>query len=967
MAVQKRMTTGTEMDPLLKLLLSAGLDHFRKPFHEVGIDSVADAEALSDANLTALGLKKGHILKFRRSVATKVIESASSTPALETSSLLVQGRSDVEIHGTASTRTASYGAVAYTPLEVELPRTEATTTMSKYYRWPFWLLAATLAAVCSAEGYLVYCFKKASSSGQGPVVNATRSRQVEDRHHPKKSRKHHHKNNQNTLPVAQPTALPASSDAAVEASTAPPLSNGAMLAPSLDSIPFAKAPPHPLSPDLSAWSSAVPGPPYPTGAWFLNAMLGGIGGEQAGVDISTSTGSDGSDTTSSTDDDECAKSFPVAPLPYAVKMCAKSGLQVSYGHDRQQASRLSVSDVFAPDWTFQAYQTRSTVHESSQEGYETVPSALQPTLRPFLKAHSALTSTFRYAFDTVTTTSGSGSSSSSGSSDGNVLDFPLARGSPYMTGIYRGSSVLPLLTTTWAVQSVVLGIIPHSNAASQSTEPSERATTSTVAREMSSVPFFKASAPSSSSSSSSSCAANPACAALHLEGLCCPTAAGVMLGCCDNSADTSSSSSGAASAPSPSSTSPPISPTPKPASSLSSSSSTSPSSHSSCEANPACGALGLKGLCCPTGAGVLLGCCGSGNGDTSGTDQSGDSSGAATASLTGESFLVTLTNGQKWALFASQIGGQSPMLHWNAKHVWLAPHPASSTNSGADDGSEDKSTQSDAAARVVVRLARLADPSLAIPSDFSESSPSSTSSDGDNSDSGSSTTTASSVATTAEAEIAAWAALWAHRQAVPINGDVQWSVRNSGGAVTGSDQGNGGEIDGSADGASRYTSNRGAGAIDSGVGRLTYVWTTEPLNSASSPKATSPHSPTPTPLLMLALPHHQDALRTAATNAATTSSDGDSSSSSTSNTQAVPSVALACVKGYMVAHVGHVWALQWHLPRIGSDSVFEATQPLNEKIAEATSSRFPYGDDGADPNAVDNVRKEEMSWFHLWL
>jgi hypothetical protein len=62
----------------------------------------------------------------------------------------------------------------------------------------------------------------------------------------------------------------------------------------------------------------------------------------------------------------------------------------------------------------------------------------------------------------------------------------------------------------------------------------------------------------------------------------------------------------------------------------------------------------------------------------------------------------------------------------------------------------------------------------------------------------------------------------------------------------------------------------------------------------------------------------------------------------------------------MVAHVGHVWALQWHLPRIGSDSVFEATQPLNEKIAEATSSRFPYGDDGADPNAVDNVRKEEM-------
>jgi len=47
---------------------------------------------------------------------------------------------------------------------------------------------------------------------------------------------------------------------------------------------------------------------------------------------------------------------------------------------------------------------------------------------------------------------------------------------------------------------------------------------------------------SSFSPSPSSCAANPACEVLHLEGLCCPNAAGMNLGCCSDSSDTASSS-----------------------------------------------------------------------------------------------------------------------------------------------------------------------------------------------------------------------------------------------------------------------------------------------------------------------------------------------------------------------------------------------------------------------------------------
>jgi hypothetical protein len=52
----------------------------------------------------------------------------------------------------------------------------------------------------------------------------------------------------------------------------------------------------------------------------------------------------------------------------------------------------------------------------------------------------------------------------------------------------------------------------------------------------------------------------------------------------------------------------PTAPTPAPKTS-SSSSSFSGGGHSSCGANSACGDLGLTGECCPTNAGIMLGCC----------------------------------------------------------------------------------------------------------------------------------------------------------------------------------------------------------------------------------------------------------------------------------------------------------------------------------------------------------------------
>eukprot|EP00930_Biecheleria_cincta_P045202 TRINITY_DN31163_c0_g1_i1.p1 TRINITY_DN31163_c0_g1~~TRINITY_DN31163_c0_g1_i1.p1 ORF type:complete len:944 (+),score=135.18 TRINITY_DN31163_c0_g1_i1:44-2875(+) len=79
----------------------------------------------------------------------------------------------------------------------------------------------------------------------------------------------------------------------------------------------------------------------------------------------------------------------------------------------------------------------------------------------------------------------------------------------------------------------------------------------------------------------SACAKHPACAALNLTGACCPNIAGVSMGCCDGAdVGEASSSSDAASLGS-----------------------------SACARHPACAALKLTGSCCPNNAGVSMGCC----------------------------------------------------------------------------------------------------------------------------------------------------------------------------------------------------------------------------------------------------------------------------------------------------------------------------------------------------------------------
>ena len=82
---------------------------------------------------------------------------------------------------------------------------------------------------------------------------------------------------------------------------------------------------------------------------------------------------------------------------------------------------------------------------------------------------------------------------------------------------------------------------------------------------------------------SASCSAYAACASLGLTGDCCPTAQGVALGCCALGGAPDS----------------PVGPASK----------DTLSKPASCSAHTGCAALGLTGDCCPTAAGVALGCC----------------------------------------------------------------------------------------------------------------------------------------------------------------------------------------------------------------------------------------------------------------------------------------------------------------------------------------------------------------------
>lgn len=89
----------------------------------------------------------------------------------------------------------------------------------------------------------------------------------------------------------------------------------------------------------------------------------------------------------------------------------------------------------------------------------------------------------------------------------------------------------------------------------------------------------------------SSCMSHTACSSAGLSGECCPTATGIMLGCCDEVASPGKGNTISQSS--------------------SSSSSSSDGDDASCGQHQACTSAGLTGVCCPTEDGIMLGCCSS--------------------------------------------------------------------------------------------------------------------------------------------------------------------------------------------------------------------------------------------------------------------------------------------------------------------------------------------------------------------
>lgn len=84
-------------------------------------------------------------------------------------------------------------------------------------------------------------------------------------------------------------------------------------------FPFATTTKHPFRPG-KLWGAVEP--PYPTGAWWLNLVIG-------------------------------EGDYPVAPLPYAVKSTDR-GVGVSYSAMRRVESAKRVEDAYAPDLSVSA-------------------------------------------------------------------------------------------------------------------------------------------------------------------------------------------------------------------------------------------------------------------------------------------------------------------------------------------------------------------------------------------------------------------------------------------------------------------------------------------------------------------------------------------------------------------------------------------------------------------------------------
>ena len=221
-------------------------------------------------------------------------------------------------------------------------------------------------------------------------------------------------------------------------------------------------------------------------------------------------------------------------------------MQVSFSPDRAVIEGDSLSQAFAADISVQVWKS------SNREALSSVPKSAPLKPRRVL-SHDSFSVTFGYDLD-----GGIGS-----------VELPLVKGSPYVTAIFRGDSKA-LLTTVWGISSVTTK------------------------------PFFSES---------------------------------------DISDRTKSSS---------------VPQTRKASTNLG----------SECNANAGCANLGLDGACCPTAAGVNLGCCAS-------EDRSSNGESATTpSSLVGDSYFVTLTNGQKWVMYV--LGAKDgATLRWAGQAMWL--------------------------------------------------------------------------------------------------------------------------------------------------------------------------------------------------------------------------------------------------------------------------------------------------------
>ena len=324
--------------------------------------------------------------------------------------------------------------------------------------------------------------------------------------------------------------------------------------------------------------------------------------------------------------------------------------------------------------------------------------------------------------------------------------------------------------------------------------------------------------------------------------------------------------------------------------------STAPSS-AACSDKLACATLGLVGDCCPTSEGTLLGCCGADLGSTG-------EKGPAAAALVGEAFYVTLSNGQNWVLYASTIGGRTARLSWTRENLWLDQDSSvrASNGGGGDEGVVET---------VVIRLARVPEEVSGAPQTNSDEARAST--------------------LEGHHEVSrALAMLESHRCSYATGGRVDWEL------------------------LPRATEDDTDGtAGNSGdVARLSFEWTTTTIPSPRCTIEGDSKEGSSGELLMLALPHHVDAMSRVPGNAFAPPLpplsppplwppippqsprppfDDTQATMAASRPVAVGfGLVMQTMKGPARAVIGASWTMDYALPAV---STFDAARPVNETLA----------------------------------